>query len=147
MKRLFLKCLTFGLLTGALAMAQRTPPDPAKMVQHRVARMTETLGLTSSQQSQATALFTAAETADQATMANLKTAHTSLAAAIKANDLNSIGTLSSQIGVLEGQLTASRAKTEASFYSTLTADQQAKYHVGGAGGFAGARRPGGGPPR
>jgi Spy/CpxP family protein refolding chaperone len=107
------------------------------MVQRQVGHLTQTLGLSTAQQGQATTLFTAAQTANQAVMTSLHENRTSLAAAIKSNDSNAIATLSSQIGTLEGQLTANTAKADAAFYATLTPDQQAKYTPGLGGGFGG----------
>jgi Spy/CpxP family protein refolding chaperone len=130
-----LKYITFGVLCAGLALAQRTPPDPAAMVQREVQHLTQTLSLTSAQQAQATTIFTASQAANQSVMSSLHQAHTSLAAAIKGNDANSIATLSAQIGTLTGQMIANTAKADASFYATLTPDQQAKYNP--TGGFAG----------
>lgn len=135
-----LKYITFGALCAGLALAQHTPPDPATMVQRQVQHLTQTLTLNASQQAQATTIFTASQTANQSVMSSLQQAHTSLAAAIKSNDLNSIGTLSAQIGTLTGQMTANTAKANASFYAILTPDQQAKYspYAGfGGRGFGG----------
>ena len=139
-----LKFITFGVICAGLSFAQRTPPDPAAMVQRQVERMTQTLALTSPQQAQATTLFTAAQTANQSIMTNLRQAHTSLAAAIKSNDANAIATLSAQIGTLTGQTTANTAKADAAFYATLTPDQQAKYTPSGGFGGRGFGGPGGG---
>jgi Spy/CpxP family protein refolding chaperone len=138
------KFITFGVLCAGLALAQRPPMDPAAMVQRQVERLTQTLSLTSAQQAQATTIFTAAQTTNQAAMTSLREAHTSLAAAIKNNDANAIATLSSQIGTLTAQMTATTAKADAAFYATLTPDQQAKYTPGA--GFGGGRGFGG-PPR
>lgn len=137
--------ITFGVLCAGLALAQRTAPDPAAMVQRQVDRLTHSLSLTTAQQGQATTIFTAAQTANQTVMTDLRQAHTSLAAAIKSNDTNSIATLSTQIGTLTGQMTANTAKADAAFYAILTPDQQAKYTpgVGGFGGGFGGRGPGG----
>ena len=68
-------------------------------------------------------------------MASLKTAHTSLTAAVKSNNTADIATISGQIGNLEGQMVQNNATANAALYAILTPDQQAKYHVGG--GFAG----------
>ena len=140
-----IKFLTFGVLCAGLALAQRTAPDPAAMVQRQVERLTQMLSLTTAQQGQATTIFTNAQTANQTVMAETRTAHTSLTAAIKANDTAAISTLSAQIGTLSGQTTANTAKADAAFYAILTPDQQAKYTpgAGGFGGGFGGRGPGG----
>jgi len=140
------KILTLGAVCAGLSLAQRAPLDPAMIVQHQVERLTRNLNLTSDQQAKATDIFTNAQTANQSIMTELRQAHTSLAAAIKSNDVNSIGTLSSQIGTLTGQMTANTAKADAAFYAILTADQQAKY-TPGTGGFGGRGFGGPGPRR
>jgi Spy/CpxP family protein refolding chaperone len=119
--------------------------DPATIAQHQVERLTQALSLTSAQQTQATSIYTASVTANQSVMSNLRQAQTSLAAAIKSNDSNSIATLSAQIGTLEGQMTANTAKADAAFNAILTADQQTKFTPGG--GFAGRGFGGPGGPR
>jgi len=137
--------LTFGVLCAGLALGQRTAPDPAKMVERQVERLTQSLSLTTAQQGQATSIFTASQTANQTVMTELRTARTSLAAAVKSNDSNAIATLSAQIGTLTGQMTANTSKADAAFYAILTPDQQAKY-TPGSGGFVGGfggRGPGG----
>jgi Spy/CpxP family protein refolding chaperone len=114
------------------------------MLQRQVQHLTQSLSLTTAQQAQATTLFTAAQTANEASIASLRAAHKSLATAVKNNDLQTITTVTAQIGTLTGQMTANTAKAEAAFYQTLTPDQQAKYTPStGFGGFAG--RMGGGP--
>jgi Spy/CpxP family protein refolding chaperone len=142
-----LKYLTFALLCAGLALAQRTPPDPAAMAQRMVEHLTQTLSLTSAQQAQATTIFTSAHTANQSVMAGLRQAHNSLAAAVKSNDANAISTLSAQIGSLTGQAAANTAKADAAFYAILTADQQAKYNPSGGFGGRGFGGPGGGSQR
>jgi Spy/CpxP family protein refolding chaperone len=113
------------------------------MVQRQVEHLTQRLTLTTAQQAQANTIFTNAQAANQSIMTTLRQARTSLAAAIKSNDTASIATLSSQIGTLEGQMTANNSKAEAAFYTQLTPDQQSKYTPGG--GFAGRGIGPGGP--
>jgi len=144
MKKSIVKFLTIGVIGAGLALAQRQAPDPATMAQHQVERLTQALTLTSSQQSQATSIFTAEATANQSVMANMQQARSSLETAIKANDAGGIATAANTIGTLTAQTTTNNAKAQAAFYAILTADQQAKYHVGaggpGFGGFGGRMR-------
>lgn len=138
------KFITFGVLCAGLAVAQRTAPDPASMVKRHVDHLTQTLGLTTAQQGQATALFTNADTANQSVTTSLREARASLAAAIKTNDTGAITTLSNQIGTLTAQSMANTARSEAAFYATLTPEQQAKYTPGvgfGGGGYVGRGGP------
>jgi Spy/CpxP family protein refolding chaperone len=141
MKRSIVKFLTIGVIGAGLALAQRQAPDPATMAQHQVERLTQALTLTSSQQSQANTIFTAEATANQSVMASMQQARTALETAIKANDAGGIGTAANTIGTLTAQMTTNNAKAQAAFYAILTADQQAKYHVGAGGpGFGGRMR-------
>jgi len=112
------------------------------MVQRQVQHLTKELSLTSAQQAQATTIFTSEHTANSPIMASLKAAHTSLTAAIKSNNAADIAIYSSQIGNLQGQITANGATANAAFYAALTGDQQAKYHVGGGAGGHGFGGPG-----
>jgi Spy/CpxP family protein refolding chaperone len=109
------------------------------MIQMRVSHLTVLLNLTSSQQTQATTIFTNALTASQSVQSSLHTDRDTLAAAVKANNTATIDQVSVTIGTLQGQLTAINAKSDAAFYAILTADQQAKYdalpHGGPGGGF------------
>jgi Spy/CpxP family protein refolding chaperone len=141
--------LTFGQSSGS---TPPSPPDPATMVQMRVAMLTSLLGLTDAQQTQATTIFTNAVTAAQAVQINEHTARQSLLTAIQSNDTASIDTLSQTIGGLVGQVIGINAKANAAFYAILTADQQTKYNTlppgfgmgpGGPGGLGGPGGPGG----
>jgi hypothetical protein len=107
-----------------------------------VAMMTTLLSLSSGQQAQATTIYTNARTAEKGIMTNMRTAQTSLQAAIKKNDVGSIDTLTAQIGSYHAQSLAIQSKAEAAFYATLSAEQQTKYdtlHHGGFGGPGGPR--------
>jgi Spy/CpxP family protein refolding chaperone len=128
--------ISLAVFCAGLSLAQQgNAPSAAAMVQHQVQHLTQSLGLSSTQQAQATTIFTTEQTANQPIMASLKTARASLTAAIKSNNAGDIATLSSQIGNLEGQMVANAATANAQFYAALTPDQQAKYHVNG--GFGG----------
>jgi Spy/CpxP family protein refolding chaperone len=153
-----IRLVTVATLAAALAGAQMpraggggTPPDPATLVQMRVNMLATLLSLTDAQKTQATTIFTNAETAAQAVMSSLQTSQESLAAAVKANNTAAIDQAAGTIGTLQGQLTAIHAKGDAAFYAILTADQQAKYDALPHGGPIG-RGPGmgghfrGGPP-
>jgi Spy/CpxP family protein refolding chaperone len=108
----------------------------------RIATMTTLLSLSSGQQAQATTIFANARTASKDVMTNMRTAQTSLNAAIKKNDVAQIDSLTAQIGSLHAQSLAIQSKAEAAFYATLTADQQTKYDTLHHGGF-GPGGPGG----
>lgn len=149
----FTKLFTASVLSTALVLAQAptggtrgTPPDPATMIQHRVSRLTTLLALTDAQATQATAIFTSAQTATQNILPNIAAARQSLAAAVQKNDTASIDQLAATLGTLTGQLTAINSKADAAFYALLTADQQAKFAAlphGGPGGPGGRGGPGG----
>jgi hypothetical protein len=138
-------------LVAVTLMAQRpfgTPPDPATMVQNRIARLTTQLSLTTAQVSQATTIFTNALTATTPLQTTLGTDRQSLLAAVKNNATSVIDQLSSSIGTLNGQVLAIQSKANAAFYAILTSDQQTKLDqsggLNGPGGFGPG--PGGPPP-
>ena len=131
-----LKYIVFGALCAGLALAQsttHTPPTPAAMAQRTVARLTKELALTSSQQAQATTIFTTEYTANQSVQASLQQAHTNLTTAIKANNTADIGTITTTIGTLQGQIALNSATASAQFYAILNSQQQSQYHMGGGG--------------
>ncbi len=101
------------------------------------AMMTTLLSLTPGQQTQMTKARSDAQAAMKTVRASMRTAQTSLTAAIKQNDLATIDTLTAQIGTLHAQELSINSKTEAAFYATLSADQQAKYDTLHKGGFGG----------
>ena len=125
----------FGVMTSA------TPPDPATIVANQVARLTALLGLSTSQASQATTIFTNAQTAIAPLQTALAGYYTSLQTAVKSNATTTIDSLSSQIGTATGQITDIQNKADAAFYATLTAAQQAT--LDSRGGFGPGRGPGG----
>ena len=112
-------------------------------VQGHVSAMTTLLSLSSAQQAQATKLFTDAQAASKTVSDSMRTARTSLDAAIKKNDVGAIEQLSAQLGTLQGQMTSINSKAEASFYASLTPEQQTKADTLHAtrGGMGGPRPP------
>jgi len=137
-----------ALLSGAI-MAQpfgdltaHTPPDPATMVANKVARLTTLLTLTTAQASQATTIFTNAQTAITPIQTNLTTYRTALQAAVKSNSTAIIDQQSTLIGTATGQITAIQNKADAAFYALLTTAQQATLNSS-RGGIGGGRGPGG----
>lgn len=154
MKRIMQQFFLSTALSSALLLGQTsttttppTPPTPAEIVAHKVAYLTSLLTLTSAQQSQATAIYTASVTATQDLATALQTARQQISDAIKTNNSATITTASATIGTLTTQITATNGKADAAFYALLSADQQAKLNSsrGGFGGFGG--RPGPGPGR
>jgi Spy/CpxP family protein refolding chaperone len=119
------------------------PRGPRMNVQGHVSTMTTLLSLNSAQQAQATKLFTDAQAASKTVNDSMRTARTSLDAAIKKNDVGAIEQLSAQIGTLQGQMTSINSKAEASFYASLTPEQQTKADTLHAtrGGMGGPRPP------
>ena len=118
------------------------------MIQTRVSRLATLLGLTDTQQSQATTIFTNAYNASQTIQTSLQTAQQSLTSAVRANSTATIDQVAANIGTLQGQLLAINAKADAAFYAILTTDQRTKYDAmphGGPGGGFGPGGPGFGP--
>jgi hypothetical protein len=136
----------FGVLTTS------TPPDPATIVQNQVARLTALLSLTSSQQSQATTIFTNALNSITPLQTTISTDYQSLQTAVKSNATSTIDQLSAAIGTLYGQIIDIQNKADAAFYAILTSSQQTTlgntpFPGGpGFGGPVGGPGPGGPPP-
>jgi len=125
-------------------------PGGGNGVQRRVAFLTDRLSLTSAQQTQITALLTAAEANGQTSRASMKAAHDSLNTAVQANDPAAMEQAATAIGSLTAQTTLARAKSDAAIYQLLTPDQRTKYAQmqqdmgpGGPGGRRGRGGPGG----
>lgn len=116
------------VLAASLALAQHPGRgrNPEGRVQHRVTFLTTLLSLTTAQQQQATAIYSAAATAEAALHTSFQSAHQGLADAIHANDSAGIEQNATTIGNLTAQMTANHAKADAAFYQILTPDQQAK---------------------
>jgi LTXXQ motif family protein len=135
------------LLVSTVMLAQPPARGPhGDMTAAHVATMTTLLSLSSGQQAQATSTYTAAHTAQTAIQSSMHTAQKALAAAVKANDVASIDTLTAQIGSYHAQSLSIQSKAEASFYSNLSSDQKTKYDTlhhgfGGPGGPRGDFRP------
>src|SRR5947209_1133704 len=128
MKTTLLKALVFVAVTGVFVAAQHgNPPDTAEMVQHHIEHLTKMLSLTPQQQQQATTLLTQVENNAKSVHDQMRTAHENLQAAIKNNDTAAIEQVSNTIGNLTAQQTATHAKAMASFFQTLTPDQQSKF--------------------
>ena len=127
-KSIIIATVILLLFAAALLVAQSQPkpPSPEEMVQHRVSYMTTVLSLSNAQQQQAIAIFTTAAKDASAVHDSLRSAHESLSTAVKSNDNAAIEQAAVTIENLIAQLTAARAKGEATFYQILTADQQNK---------------------
>ncbi len=146
--------LTLAVAVGILVAQQTapTPPSAEQRVQHHIQFLTDALSLTSSQQAQATTIFTAAATSEDGQRAAMKSAHDALQAAIKANDSAAIDAAAKNIANLMAQFISTQAKAQAAFYQILTPEQQSKRGaLGGPGMHGMGRGPGGpggfGPPR
>lgn len=155
MKRNAMKWLVaFLALAGLTAQAQKPMPDPSQMIQHRVDFLTNKLGLSASQQQQATTIFTNAWTAQKSLHSQMRTAHQTLETAVTSNDAAGIEQAANNIGTLTAQSISTHAKADAAFLQTLNNQQQSTYSqmkqhhgrrgFGGHGGF-GPGGPGGGP--
>ena len=130
-------------LSTALVLAQSPgrpggpPPDPATRIQMRMDHLSTLLSLTDDQKTQATTIFTNANTAEQSVLSSLQTAHQSLSDAVKTNNTASIDQVAANIGNLTGQIAAINAKADATFYQILTPDQKTKYDSAPHGGPGG----------
>jgi len=116
-----------AVMSVFVAAQHRQPPDPAQMVQHHVDHLTKMLSLTPQQQQQATTLLTQVVNNQKTIHEQMQTAHQNLLLAIKNNDAAGIDQNSSTIGNLTSQQIAAHAKAMATFYQSLTPDQQTKF--------------------
>jgi Spy/CpxP family protein refolding chaperone len=108
----------FGVMTSA------TPPDPATIVAHKVDRLTKLLTLNASQVTQATTIFTNSLNSVTPFETSLRTDRQSLQAAVKANEITTIESLSTNIGLLTGEILSVQNKADAAFYAILSLTQQ-----------------------
>lgn len=116
------------LLASLSAFAQkRQPPDPAQIVQHHVDFLTKHLNLSTSQQQQATIIYTNAMSGQQGWHDQMRTAHQALQAAVTKGDNAGIEQAAGNIGNLTAQMMAAHAKADAQFFQTLNGDQQSKF--------------------
>jgi Spy/CpxP family protein refolding chaperone len=142
MKKQLINFLGAGALAAGMAFAQApsaaTAPEPGtsssvtpgthrQMMQKRIDRLTRELSLTPSQQSQAKSIFSKASADATPLRSQLKANTSALRAAVKANDRGQIDQLSATEGNLIGKMVAIRSNANASFYRTLTPEQQTKF--------------------
>lgn len=128
------KFATVAAMAAGMALAQApTAPAQPNNSQARVGmrkairqRMMQALNLTDAQKQQAKSIFQQARQSAQPLRAQLKQNRAALTAAVKADDVAQIHTLSAQRGTLEGQLLGIRSEAQAKFYSSLTPEQKAK---------------------
>lgn len=151
MKR-FVRVIGLATLAAVMAMAQMrggfggAQPDPARMVEARVAMLAQALGLTDAQKAQATKLFTDAQEASRKFREEIQVARQEMQTAIKANDLAAIERNAREIGAATGEMTVIEAMAQAAFYSLLTPEQKTKYDQMPGRGFGmgpGGMGPGG----
>jgi Spy/CpxP family protein refolding chaperone len=134
-----------ALLPVFQAQAQRTPPTPEQMAQHEVSRYTTLLSLNSSQEAEATTIFTTAATTERSLRTTERSTHEALQTAVRADDTAAIEQSATNLGQISGEMTAARALAQAKFYATLTAEQKTKF-AELERGFHGEHGGPGGPP-
>ena len=127
MNKRILATLLFASVARFAQTTSTGTHTPAELAAHQVTHLTKLLALSSTQQSQATAIFTTAETAVLPLVPTLKTARATLKTAVEANDSATIATQTTEIGALTSQELLARATGEAAFYAILTPTQQTQY--------------------
>lgn len=120
-----------ALIAASLLFAQGPPnapdpPSPQAMAERQAKMLTTVLSLSNAQQQQVRTIFTKAATDASALHDNLKIARESLSDAVKSNDIATINQASNAIGKLVAQMTATKAKADATLFQILTPDQQNK---------------------
>jgi len=121
-----------------------TAAEVTTIVTHEVTFLTKLLTLTATQATTATTIFTNELTSIITLDAQIATAQTALAMAVKANDTTGITTQSGLIGTATGQIIGLEAKADAAFYALLTTAQQTTLNGMDANFFNDLRLPGGG---
>ena len=144
MKKSIVTVLAFTTLSASLVFGQATAPTTDQIVANLVKRLTALLTLTTTEQTQATIIYTAEQTALSGLNTSMQTAQTALQTAIKTNSLTGIITQATQIGSLTTQQVEAQGNAEAAFYAILTPDQQTKYSELHSVGLGGRGGPGGG---
>jgi len=129
-----LMCAMAALLAAAAPGAAQmrggfggAQPDPARMVEARVAMLAQALNLTEAQKAQATKIFTDAQTASERYREEIQVARQEMQTAIKANDTAAMDRWAREIGTATGEITVIDARAQAAFYALLTAEQKTKY--------------------
>ncbi len=157
MKSTFVRFAGVAALASGMLMAQN-PAPPAEgqpPAQHRqwnrgqshrgqgFDKMAQKLNLTDSQKAQARSIMDSARTSAKPIAQQLRQEKTALHDAVKAGKPDAdIDQLSSQVGNLEGQLTAIRTKAFAKVYALLTPEQRTQadqMHQQRRGMFKGGR--------
>src|SRR5580658_5578500 len=126
--------LALPLLCGAFLYAQGpgfhrnasgTPPTPAQIAQNQTNRLTRFFNLYSNQEAAVLGILTAAETQVVTLRTEIQPLHTTLVAAVKANNPTQINSTLQQISGLQEQIEAQHALAAGQIYATvLTAAQQ-----------------------
>jgi Spy/CpxP family protein refolding chaperone len=137
--------------TNAQSNNSQTPATPnarhehhmsvAQRVEFRVRHLTHMLGLSTSQQQQATTIFTNAENSNAPVMADMRTARKNLHNAVATNDsANAIKQYAASIGNDTSTLVATNATASEQFFQILTPEQQSKMQQMEGRRFHGAQR-------
>ena len=105
----------------------KVPRTEAKQTKY-IAFLTAVVGLTPAQQAQAKNIFFSAGTSLDAVKKSTKAARVELSAAIKNNDTAGISGTTALIGTYAAQRHMIGASANASFFQTLTANQQAEFN-------------------
>jgi len=128
-------CAGLTFAQGPYGGRTSTTTTSGNGITREVNRLTTLLDLSTAQVASVTGFLTTAQTAAAAAQATIKTDRTALATAITtANSGATITSLSTAIGVAEGQILAARAGAAASIYGVLLPAQQTKFtSLGGLG--------------
>jgi hypothetical protein len=111
--------------------ASGTPPTPAQIAQNQTNRLTRFFNLNSTQESAVLGILTAEETQVVTLRTEIQPLHTTLVAAIKANNPTQINAMVQQISGLQEQIEAHHALAAGQIYATvLTSAQQAQLSNG-----------------
>ena len=128
-------CAGLTFAQGPYGSRTSTTTTSGNGITREVNRLTTLLDLSAAQAASVAGFLTTAQTAVATAQATIKTDRTALATAITtASSGATITSLSTAIGVAEGQIIAARAGAAASIYGVLLPAQQTKFtSLGGLG--------------
>ena len=113
--------------------ASGTPPTPAQIAQNQTNRLTRFFSLNSNQENAVLGILTAEETQVVTLRTEIQPLHTTLVAAIKANNPTQINAAVQQISALQEQIEAQHALAAGQIYATVLSSAQQAQLANGLG--------------
>ena len=119
--------LVFGTAFASAQAIHRHGPMAAQGMEHRLTKLSETLNLTDAQKTATQQIFASARESAKPLRQQLRQNHQALNEAVKAGKpVSDLQAITSQQGVVMGQLAEIHAEAFSKCYAQLTPDQKAK---------------------